>query len=75
MNTLLITGFIGFTIGLILLVFSNLMYVRRTHDKECLKRIWLSKGMLTEREYLLNRAGFVITYGIAALSALYLLGA
>jgi hypothetical protein len=73
MNTLLTIGFIGFAIGLALLLLSNLMYVRRTHDQDYLKRVWLAKRMLTDQEYLLNRAGFVIAYGMAALSALYLI--
>lgn len=73
MNTILTAGFIAFIIGFLLLLLSNFMYVRRTHDKEYLRRVWLTKEMLTDREHLLNRTGFAITYGIAALGALYVL--
>ena len=75
MNTILIMGLIGFIIGFLLLILSNLMYVQRTHDKNYLRRIWLSKEILTEKEHLLNRAGFIITYGITALGAIYVLTA
>ena len=73
MNTILITGLIGFIIGFLLLILSNIMYMRRTHDKDYLRRVWLSKEILTDKEHLLNRTGFAITYGIAALWALYVL--
>ena len=47
-------------IGFGLLSASLVLYQTRTHDKEFLTRFWLGKRLLTAREYVLNRVGFVI---------------
>jgi hypothetical protein len=44
--------------GIGLLVASNVMYARRTHDPQLLGRFWLHRTLLTPREHLLNRVGF-----------------
>jgi len=56
-------GFFGF----ILLVISNAMYYKRTKDKNYLKRLWLTKDMLSKNEYIINKTGFVLSYGVLIL--------
>lgn len=61
------------SIGMVLLVASNAMYYMRTKDKINIKRIWLSKDILSKNEYILNRTGFVLTYGMLALISIMLI--
>lgn len=51
--------------GLALAILSLVLYWRRTRDREIWSRLWLSRGLLTRSEYVLNRIGFAIA--IAAL--------
>ena len=60
-------------LGLALLVASDVMYYRRTGDESHLKRIWLSKEMLSMNEHILNRTGLVLVSGAVILLALVLL--
>ena len=67
-----------FIIGLILLIVSNVMYYRRTRDKDYIKKFWLSKSILTKSEYYLNRVGFaftcIVTIGMASIVLVIKLG-
>jgi hypothetical protein len=59
--------YIGIALGVIgvaLLITSNIMYYIRTRDKNYIKRFWLKKEILTKNEHILNRVGFVLTYGL-----------
>jgi hypothetical protein len=51
-------------IGLGLLAASLFMYQTRTHDEKFFTRFWLGKDLLTFREYVLNRLGFVLTVAV-----------
>jgi hypothetical protein len=48
------------TVGIALGILSLVLYWRRTHDREFWSRLWLSRGLLTRSEYVLNRVGFAI---------------
>lgn len=50
-------------IGLAMVSLSLVLYQTRTHDKKFLSRFWLSRRLLTRREYALNRIGFTIALG------------
>ena len=52
-------------IGLALLSVSLVLYQTRTHDEKFFTRFWLSRRLLTFREYVLNRLGFV--FAVAAI--------
>lgn len=47
-------------IGIVLVAVSLVLYQGRTRDKKILTRFWLGKDLLTKREYVLNRVGFVL---------------
>ena len=44
--------------GLVLLIVSIAMYIKRTGDKSALTRFWISKTELTKSEVIINRVGF-----------------
>jgi hypothetical protein len=46
--------------GQVLLWVSNRAYYMRTRDPKFLRRFWLYRRLLTKREYVLNRTGFVL---------------
>ncbi len=46
--------------GWAMFIASEIMYVRRTRDRKVRQRIWLSKDLLTEREYIMNRVGLAV---------------
>ena len=47
-------------IGIVLVAVSLVFYQTRTRDKKILRRFWLGRDLLTGREYVLNRVGFVL---------------
>ncbi len=47
-------------IGIGLVAVSLVLYQIRTRDKKILMRFWLGRNLLTGREYVLNRAGFLL---------------
>jgi len=55
-----IIAFIGFG----LLSLSLFLYQSRTHDEKFFTRFWLSRGLLTLREYVLNRVGFALVIAV-----------
>ena len=52
-------------VGVALGVLSLVLYWRRTHDRTFWSRLWLSRGLLTRSEYVLNRIGFAIAIAAA----------
>ena len=46
--------------GIVLTSATNVMYYRRTRDRQIWRRVWLRRDVLTRSEYLLNRIGFWI---------------
>lgn len=64
MQLIILAGTIGIIFGAVFLLLSNMLYYRRTREKYYLKRIWLPKHVLTTTEYILNRSGFALAYGI-----------
>jgi|SaaInlStandDraft_5_1057022.scaffolds.fasta_scaffold509116_1 hypothetical protein len=47
--------------GNILLIYSIILYYRRTEDQDIWKKIWLGKDLLSKKEYWLNRGGLTLT--------------
>jgi hypothetical protein len=47
-------------VGWAIFIASEIRYVRRTRDRKVRRRIWLSREILTEQEYLMNRVGLVV---------------
>ena len=56
-------------IGLAMLSVSLVHYQMRTHDEQLFTRFWLSKGLLTSREYVLNRVGLALTVAVVLISS------
>lgn len=56
-------------IGFGLLTSSLVLYQSRTHDKNFFTRFWLSRGLLTFREYVLNRVGFALVIAVILLAS------
>ena len=51
-------------IGIALLSVSLVLYQTRTHDEKFFTRFWLSRSLLTSREYVLNRLGFALAVAV-----------
>ena len=52
-------------LGLIVLVLSIAMYIKRTGDYSMLTRFWASKAKLSKAELMLNRVGLaVLIFGL-----------
>jgi hypothetical protein len=49
---------IAAVIGLALVSASLVLYYKRTHDRIFWRRLWMSRHLLTSREFILNRIGF-----------------
>jgi hypothetical protein len=62
----------GLVIGGGLLFASLVLYQTRTHDEKFFTRFWLSKHMLTSREYALNRTGFLISLIVILIAGAHL---
>ena len=60
-------------IGILLLITSNVMYYKRTKDKGYIKRFWLKKEILTKNEYILNRVGFSLSYGVVTAFVIFII--
>ena len=71
MNNIDIISNVIFIFGLLMLVLSLVLYVKRTGDKTIIKKFWASKKELNSLELWMNRLGFVMV--IISFSASFIL--
>lgn len=50
------------SLGLAVLAYSIVLYLKRTSDYKAVMKFWQSEMLLSHREFILNRVGFIMMF-------------